>query len=74
MFRKEYVLKCLYPIVCMDIYNEEKWIEYWMEYYNDKIWENLENIIDVTRIIIRDREKIINSFNEREENKEHKRK
>lgn len=64
MFDKKYVLKCLYPIVCMDIYNQEKWIEYWMENYNNKIWENLENVIEVTREIIRDRERIINRFNE----------
>jgi hypothetical protein len=66
MFDKKYVLECLFPIICFDVTNKEKRIQYWVENFKNSIWKDIETIIQVTREIIRDKDRIVKNFKERE--------
>lgn len=42
MFDKEYVLRNLYQIVCLEIPSEDEWVEFGLQYLSSWYYEDLK--------------------------------
>lgn len=62
MFDKEYVLRNLYQIVCLEIPSEDEWVEFGLQYFSSWYYEDLKNVISATREIERSKQHYINMF------------
>lgn len=66
MFDKEYVLRKLYQIVCLEIPSEDEWVEFGLWYFSSWYYEDLKNVISATRELERCKEYYINMFHTRQ--------
>ena len=65
MFDKKYILKAVYRVVCLDIVNEDKRVEFWLSNFNDSICEDIQWVIDFTRNLERRKDFYVDAYNNR---------